>query len=94
MKKHENEAYLARDTLPRFDFIRDWFESQKGSITEKDVQKILSGRFDGKKGLSVDFEYYCLSYTHGICVTLWSWTESIGERRLSIANKPNSGREF
>lgn len=89
MKVYEEKAYLARDTESRFSFVKKWFESQKGLITEKQVQDVLSGRFDMKSGLSVDFEH-----AHGLCVTLWSWTASIGEKRMDIAHKPYSGGQF
>lgn len=89
IKVYEEKAYMARDTKSRFNFITNWFESQKGSITEKQVQDVLSGRFDIKSGVSVDFEH-----SYGLCVTLWSWTASIGEKRMDIAHKPYSGGEF
>jgi hypothetical protein len=53
-----------------------------GSIIEKQVQNVLSGRFDIKNGLSVDFEH-----AYSLYVTLWPWTASIGERRMVIAHK-------
>jgi predicted choloylglycine hydrolase len=92
-KIYEKKELISPTSKPRLDKITNWFNSKSNTVSEKQAQKILTNKLKTKSGVCEDRSY--LFKTEEIPYgTIWSWTASLGERRMDIAHKPYSGVEF
>jgi predicted choloylglycine hydrolase len=81
MKVFETDKYIPPSSVPRLEFIREWFRNRQGKIDMLQAQRVLSGKLSAGDGVCQNFEWEGVRFG-----TIWAWTHETGRRSVQIAD--------